>query len=176
MTPPDPRQQPLGGHHGHGHYIPTHHLPPFPTGGPLPGAFHASADPFALERAAKQYRTAASVSEAACTWSGQLPAPGRSQGPPLYSTKVFLGGVPWDLTDKCLSQAFRQFGTIKVQWLKIICKRDKCYVQVEWPGKGRSEGGSVPKGYVYVVLEGEGAVPALLSQVLYLIVHLISAL
>ena len=41
----------------------------------------------------------------------------------------------------------------------------QCYVQVEWPGKGRSEGGSVPKGYVYVVLEGEGAVPALLSQV-----------
>jgi len=153
MSPSDPRQH-LGGHHSHhlgghhGQYIPTHHLPPFPAGGPLPGAFHASADPFALERAAKQYRTAASVSEAACTWSGQLPAPGRSQGPPLYSSKVFLGGVPWDLTDKCLSQAFRQFGTIKV----------------EWPGKGRGEGSSVPKGYVYVVLEGEGAVPALLSQ------------
>jgi len=148
MSPSDPRQQHLSGPGHHGHYIPTHHLPPFPTGGPLPGAFHASADPFALERAAKQYRTAASVSEAACTWSGQLPAPGRSQGPPLYSTKVFLGGVPWDLTDKCLSLAFRQFGNIKV----------------EWPGKGRGEGGSVPKGYVYVVLEGEGAVPALLSQ------------
>ena len=36
---------------------------------------------------------------------------------------------------------------------------------MEWPGKGRGEGSSVPKGYVYVVLEGEGAVPALLSQV-----------
>ena len=116
MSPSDPLQH-LGGHHGQ--YIPTHHLPPFPTGGPLPGAFHASADPFALERAAKQYRTAASVSEAACTWSGQLPAPGRSRGPPLYSTKVFLGGVPWDLTDKCLSQAFRQFGTIKVGGLRF---------------------------------------------------------
>ena len=116
MSPSDPLQH-LGGHHGQ--YIPTHHLPPFPTGEPLPGAFHASADPFALERAAKQYRAAASVSEAACTWSGQLPAPGRSRGPPLYSTKVFLGGVPWDLTDKCLSQAFRQFGTIKVGGLKF---------------------------------------------------------
>ena len=116
MSPSDPLQH-LGGHHGQ--YIPTHHLPPFPTGGPLPGAFHASADPFALERAAKQYRAAASVSEAACTWSGQLPAPGRSRGPPLYSTKVFLGGVPWDLTDKCLSQAFRQFGTIKVGGLRF---------------------------------------------------------
>ena len=125
------------------------------------------ADPFALERAAKQYRTAASVSEAACTWSGQLPAPGRSQGPPLYSSKVFLGGVPWDLTDKCLTQAFRQFGTIKVQWpkdhLRISIRQYD--VQVEWPGKGKGDGGSAPKGYVYVVLEGEGAVPALLSQV-----------
>jgi len=107
------------------------------------------ADPYALERAAKQYRGAAAVSPAACTWSGQLPPPGRGHGPPLYSTKVFLGGVPWDLTEKCLGQALRQFGPLRV----------------EWPGKGRGEGGGgAPKGYVYVVLEGEGAVPALLAR------------
>lgn len=46
------------------------------------------------------------------------------------------------------------------EWNKL-----KRCIQVEWPGKGRSDGGGVPKGYVYVVLEGEGAVPALLSQV-----------
>ena len=132
-------------------YYPTQHLlPPFPTGGPLPGAFHASPDPFALERAAKQNRNAASVSEVACTWSGQLPPPGRSRGPPLYSTKVFLGGVPWDLTERCVQQAFRQFGPVKV----------------EWPGKGKGNEEGAPKGYVYLVLEKEGAVPALLSQVL----------
>ena len=132
-------------------YYPTQHLlPPFPTGGPLPGAFHASPDPFALERAAKQNRNAASVSEVACTWSGQLPPPGRTRGPPVYSTKVFLGGVPWDLTERCVQQAFRQFGPVKV----------------EWPGKGSEEG--APKGYVYLVLEKEGAVPALLSQVMKL--------
>jgi len=112
------------------------------------------ADPYALERAAKQYRGAAAVSPAACTWSGQLPPPGRGHGPPLYSAKVFLGGVPWDLTEKCLAQALRQFGPLRV----------------EWPGKGRGEGvgggGGAPKGYVYVVLEleGEGAVPALLAR------------
>ena len=50
-----------------------------------------------------------------------------------------------------MQQAFRQFGPVKV----------------EWPGKGKvntDEG--APKGYVYLVLEKEGAVPALLSQVL----------
>ena len=133
-------------------YYPTQHLlPPFPTGGPLPGAFHASPDPFALERAAKQNRNAASVSEVACTWSGQLPPPGRTRGPPVYSTKVFLGGVPWDLTERCVQQALRQFGPVKV----------------EWPGKGKGNNDEgAPKGYVYLVLEKEGAVPALLSQVL----------
>ena len=46
-------------------------------------------DPYALERAAKLYRSAASVYEASCTWSGQLPSMGRSQGGPIvYSNKV----------------------------------------------------------------------------------------
>ena len=58
--------------------------------------------------------------------------------------------MPWDLTEKCVQQAFRQFGPVKV----------------EWPGKGNEEG--APKGYVYLVLEKEGAVPALLSQVMKL--------
>jgi hypothetical protein len=33
----------------------------------------SSRDPLALERAARQYRNAAAVHEASCTWSGQLP-------------------------------------------------------------------------------------------------------
>ena len=48
-----------------------------------------------------------------------------------------------------MQQAFRQFGPVKV----------------EWPGKGNNDEGA-PKGYVYLVLEKEGAVPALLSQVM----------
>jgi len=106
-------------------------------------ATHPS-DPTSLERAAKLYRNAASLYDATCTWSGQLPP--RQHQNPLYSTKIFLGGVPWDITDKCLVQAFRQFGSIRI----------------EWPGKGNSP--SPPKGYLYIVFESESAVTALLSQ------------
>lgn len=37
------------------------------------------------------------VNEATCTWSGQLPP--RNYKNPIYSCKVFLGGVPWDITE-----------------------------------------------------------------------------
>ena len=58
----------------------------------------------------------------------------------LYSSKVFLGGVPWDLTDKCLSQAFRQFGTIKVQWPKIIRAEFQLdRMMSRWNGQAKAE-------------------------------------
>lgn len=41
------------------------------------------------------------VNEATCTWSGQLPP--RNYKNPIYSCKVFLGGVPWDITEGELS-------------------------------------------------------------------------
>lgn len=107
-------------------------------------------DPYWLERAALDNRNAASRQEATCTWSGQLPTPGRSQGGSMvHSCKVFLGGVPWDITESGLVHAFKEFGSIRI----------------EWPGKGRQgSAGSSPKGYLYVILETEGAVEALLSQ------------
>ena len=37
------------------------------------------------------------ISEATCTWSGQL-APRMIKNPP-YSCKVFVGGIPWDITE-----------------------------------------------------------------------------
>ena len=85
-----------------------------------------------------------SLYDATCTWSGQLPP--RHHQNPLYSAKVFLGGVPWDITEKCLLNAFKPFGSIRI----------------EWPGKGSSP--SPPKGYLYIIFESEAAVTALLSQ------------
>lgn len=41
--------------------------------------------------------SAKAVNEATCTWSGQLPP--RNYKNPIYSCKVFLGGVPWDITE-----------------------------------------------------------------------------
>merc|ERR1719369_2765905 len=79
-----------------------------------------------------------------CTWSGQLPP--RKHKNPVFSSKIFLGGVPWDVTEISLIQAFSNFGPIRI----------------EWPGKDTSP--SPPKGYVYIVFEQEHNVPLLLSQ------------
>lgn len=69
------------------------------------------------------------------TWSGVLPV--RNEKDVTYSPKIFLGGVPWDLSQSALEQVFRGFGPIKV----------------EWPGK---EGQTTqPKGYVYIIFESE---------------------
>ena len=72
--------------------------------------------------------------DASCTWSGQLP-PRNMRASPL-SCKVFLGGVPWDITEPALVNAFKTFGNVRV----------------EWPGKDNT---SIPKGYLYVIFENE---------------------
>jgi hypothetical protein len=104
-----------------------------------------SSDPFGVERAALLYRNAAAVCEATCTWSGQLPP--RNYRNPSYSCKVFLGGVPWDITDPQLNNCFKMFGT----------------VSVEWPGKETKHPKNPPSGYVYLIFENEKAIKALLQ-------------
>jgi cytoplasmic polyadenylation element-binding protein len=75
------------------------------------------------------------ASDANYTWSGTLPQ--RTQKPVGYSSKVFLGGVPWDITEPILISTFKQFGQIRI----------------EWPGKDQTT--SQPKGYVYIIFESE---------------------
>eukprot|EP00795_Rhopilema_esculentum_P014531 gene14531-5597_t len=87
----------------------------------------------------------AELNEPTYTWSGRLPP--RNHKNPVYSNKVFLGGVPWDITDVGLQQAFRPFGP----------------VQVEWPGKDSKHNAQMPKGYVYLLFESEKSVKALLA-------------
>ncbi|XP_033226798.1 cytoplasmic polyadenylation element-binding protein 1 isoform X2 [Belonocnema kinseyi] len=94
-----------------------------------------------LDRAARCHRNAAALCEATRTWRGILPQ--RTQKPTGYSPKVFLGGVPWDITDAMLVAAFKQFGPIRI----------------EWPGKEQP----TQKGYVYIIFESEKQVKALLS-------------
>merc|ERR1719494_768119 len=80
------------------------------------------------------------------TWSGHLPP--RIYKNPIYSNKVFLGGVPWDITEAGLQQAFRPFGALNI----------------EWPGKDGKHSRHPPKGYVYLLFESEKSVKALLSN------------
>ena len=70
-----------------------------------PAPPETQSDPLALERAARLYRSAASVCQANCTWSGQLPHRSSTAAPnSSYSTKIFLGGVPWDISEQTLVQ------------------------------------------------------------------------
>ncbi|KAJ7412274.1 Cytoplasmic polyadenylation element-binding protein 1 [Pitangus sulphuratus] len=107
-------------------------------------------DPFSIEREARLHRQAAAVNEATCTWSGQLPP--RNYKNPVYSCKVFLGGVPWDITEAGLINTFRVFGSLSVEWPGKDGKHPRC------PPKG-----NMPKGYVYLVFESEKSVRALLQ-------------
>ena len=105
-------------------------------------SLQASSAPQDSVDSAKQYE--ATSMDVNCTWSGTLPP--RRHKNPVYSCKIFLGGVPWDVTESTLIQAFGYFGPIRI----------------EWPGKDTSP--SPPKGYVYIIFEDEKNIPLLLSQ------------
>lgn len=89
--------------------------------------------------------------EATCTWSGELPK--RTLKSSGYSSKVFLGGVPWDATESLLMSTFKQFGPIRV----------------EWPGKSMDESDDQPKGYAYIIFESEKQVSFLIVDKIYIL-------
>uniref|UniRef100_A0A674BSL9 Cytoplasmic polyadenylation element binding protein 1a n=1 Tax=Salmo trutta TaxID=8032 RepID=A0A674BSL9_SALTR len=101
--------------------------------------------PFNIEREARLHRQAAAVNDATFTWSGQLPP--RNYKNQVYSCKVFLGGVPWDVTEASLVGTFSVYGPLSV----------------EWPGKDGRHPRCPPKGYVYLVFERERSVHGLLQ-------------
>ncbi|XP_049870678.1 cytoplasmic polyadenylation element-binding protein 1-A isoform X2 [Pectinophora gossypiella] len=79
------------------------------------------------------------------SWSGPLPA--RCTDPSGgFSVKVFIGGLPYDISEQGLLHTFRHFQPVRV----------------EYPGR---EDGSVagPRGFAYVTFESERRVRALLA-------------
>ncbi|KFB46690.1 AGAP003080-PB-like protein [Anopheles sinensis] len=102
-----------------------------------------------LDRIARFHRSSAAHYDATCTWCGDLPP--RSNRLVTYSSKIFLGGMPWDISEQSLVQIFKPFGSIKV----------------EWPGKEQQA--TQPKGYVYVIFESDKQVKALLQACTYTI-------
>ncbi|XP_026058173.1 cytoplasmic polyadenylation element-binding protein 1-like isoform X2 [Carassius auratus] len=100
---------------------------------------------FCIEREAKLHKQAAAVNEATYTWEGLLPP--RHYKNPVYSCKVFLGGVPWDITEASLLNTFSVFGPLKV----------------EWPGKDGKHPRCPPQGYVYLLFDWEKSVKTLLQ-------------
>nr|XP_033337068.1 cytoplasmic polyadenylation element-binding protein 1 isoform X2 [Megalopta genalis] len=102
---------------------------------------------YAADRVVRSHQNAADVVSAlcnpTCTWRGVLPP--RTQYHSGYSSKVFLGGVPWDITESLLIATFKQFGQVRV----------------DWPGKDQSA--PQPKGHVYIIFESEKQVRNLLQ-------------
>ncbi|WAR29550.1 CPEB-like protein, partial [Mya arenaria] len=75
----------------------------------------ANLDPYAIDRAARLHRSAAgnAMSEASCTWSGKIP-PKNYRSPASFSCKVFLGGVPWDITEGYVYLLFESEKAVKM--------------------------------------------------------------
>ncbi|XP_077314638.1 cytoplasmic polyadenylation element-binding protein 1-B-like [Lithobates pipiens] len=115
-----------------------------PSAWPSWDLLESAGDPFSIEKEARLHKQAAALNEASYTWRGQLPPRNKNQ---VYSCKVFLGGLPWDVTESSLIKAFRAFGALTV----------------EWPGKQELHPRSPPTGYVYLVFELEKSVQALLQ-------------
>ncbi|XP_055334895.1 cytoplasmic polyadenylation element-binding protein 1-like [Paramacrobiotus metropolitanus] len=99
-----------------------------------------------VERQAHAYRMAASIYDPTVVWSGMLPA--RIPKGSAYSCKVFLGGVPWDISEPNLTAAFGKYGPLKV----------------EWPSNYHENPGRNSKGYLYIIFDNERSVRALLSN------------
>ena len=83
----------------------------------------------------RTYTHTHSYTDIVCTWSGQLPP--RRHKNPTYSPRVFLGGVPWDITEAALLHTFQVFGNLTV----------------DWPGKDNKHNRHPPKGMCVCVVE-----------------------
>ncbi|BES95109.1 oo18 RNA-Hypothetical protein protein [Nesidiocoris tenuis] len=108
-------------------------------------------DLFYQDRSERDSAALASFSEnrdEPCTWAGELPSIKNYKYPVTFSCKLFLGGLPWDISEVALIQAFRKFGPVKV----------------EWPKK---DGPKEPKGFAYLILESEKKVRALMESCTY---------
>jgi cytoplasmic polyadenylation element-binding protein len=98
----------------------------------------------------QKYKMIAKKVDASYTWSGQLPKRNRNKNP-IYSCKVFLGGIPYDLTDSDLHLDFARFGPIQIQWPAANVK-------------SAIEGAVANKaGYVYVIFDSYDHVTSLLN-------------
>jgi len=90
------------------------------------------------------------------TWVGRLP-PKVFHDNSIYSRKVFLGGLPWDVNQIYLIQLLQKYGSVKLE----IPGKDQKHPRVSNLSKGQER--STP-GYVYIIFEHESAVQRMLSD------------
>lgn len=90
------------------------------------------------------------------TWSGRLPPKIYSENS-IYSRKVFLGGLPWDVNQQYLVQLLQKYGSVKLE----IPGKDQKHPRVSNINKSQER--STP-GYVYIIYEHESAVQRMLAD------------
>lgn len=93
-----------------------------------------------------------SNSRTAYVWTGELPP--RNYSHPVFSCKIFVGGVPWDITEDALLDAFNPYGECRVEWPG----REARFTRSRQTPRGKVT------GYVYIIFEQEKSVRALLHD------------
>lgn len=90
-------------------------------------------------------------------WRGRLP-PKTYPANAIYSRKVFLGGLPWDLNQNTLVQTLFKYGSVRLE----VPGKDSKHPRVS--NITRSQLERLSPGYVYVIFDNEVAVTRLLSD------------
>lgn len=90
-------------------------------------------------------------------WTGCLPP---KTYPPnaIYSRKVFLGGLPWDLNQNTLVQTLFKYGSVRLE----VPGKDSKHPRVSNISRTHIE--RLSPGYVYVIFDNEVAVTRLLAD------------
>ncbi len=88
------------------------------------------------------------------SWCGRLP-PKIYATSSVYSRKVFLGGLPWDVNQSFLVHMLQAFGQVKLE----IPGKDLKHPRVSTKTQERNT-----PGYVYIIYENESSVQRLLAQ------------
>lgn len=103
----------------------------------------------ALEQVIRKHQVvtapAASEKPTNYVWSGNVALFSRNNRFLTYSTKVFVGGVPWDFNETMIAGIFKHFGNVSIE-------------------KPRTDVDAQLKGFAYVVFESEFRVKELLQE------------
>lgn len=95
-------------------------------------------------------------------WSGDVPP--RNYANPKFSVKIFVGGVPWDIDETTLLDAFRPYGMCHVEWPNRIFRANKNIRGATVNATTGIGGNGKTTGYAYVVFQNEVSINFLLTD------------
>ncbi|KHN72990.1 Cytoplasmic polyadenylation element-binding protein 3 [Toxocara canis] len=87
-------------------------------------------------------------------WKGELPP--HIYRNPVFSCKIFLGGIPSDVTELVLVETFSKYGTCHVEWPSKKTSSPRAGIKSNQTTKAA--------GYVYMIFESESCVKKLIAD------------